>query len=92
MLILSYTAGERLDLMLAEDGVPDDAVIRVVVDGDGFDLKLDMPRSGDETFTHEANIVLVIDEVVSALLVDMKLDVKNVGEESELVMIEQEDE
>ncbi len=88
MLTLSYTAGERLSLILADAGAPDDAAIRMVVDGDGFDLQFDTPRSGDTTFDHAAKVVLVIDKEVSDLLADTKLDVKVTGEESELVLIE----
>ncbi len=36
MLSVSYTAAERLDHMLADAEVPEDAVIRFVLDGDGL--------------------------------------------------------
>ena len=89
MLTLSYTAGERLDLLLAEADAPNDAVFRFVRDGAGFDLGIDIVRPGDSTFTHEEKVVLAIDEQVSELLANMKLDVKVTGEESVLVLIEQ---
>ena len=38
MLSVSYTASERLYHMLADAKVPEDAVIRLVLDGDGFNL------------------------------------------------------
>ncbi len=89
MLTVSYTASEHLDLMLAEANVPDDAVVRVVVEGRGVDLGIDMVRPGDTTFDHGEKVVLVIDEDTSELLADWKFDVKGMGEESKLVLIEQ---
>ncbi len=89
MLTVSYTAGEHLDLMLAEANVPDDAVVRVVVEGDVISLEIDTARPGDTTFDHAEKVVLAIDEQVSELLADMKLDVKVTGE---LVLIEQPEE
>ena len=88
MLTVIYTAGEHLDLMLAEANVPDDAAIRVVVEGDVISLEIDTARPGDITFDHGEKVVLAIDEQVSELLADMKLDVKVTGEESELVLTE----
>ena len=88
MLTLSYTAGECLDLLLAEANAPDDAAIRMVVDGDGFSLEIDTARPDDTTFNHGEKVVLAIDEQASELLADMKLDVKVTGEEPELVLIE----
>ena len=89
MLTLSYTAGERLGLMLAETNAHGDAVIRVIVEGDVISLKIDTARLGDTTFDHEGKVVLAIDEQVSELLSDMQFDVKVTGEESELVLTEQ---
>ena len=86
MLALSYTASEHLDLLLAEANAPDDAAIRLVLEGDGFSLEIDTARPGDTTFDHAEKVVLAIDEQVSELLADMKLDVKVTGE---LVLIEQ---
>ena len=89
MLTVSYTAGEHLDLMLAEANAHDDAVIRVIVEGDVINLKIDTARLGDTTFDHGGKVVLAIDEQVSELLADMQFDVKVTGEESELVLTEQ---
>ncbi len=89
MLIVSYTAGEHLDLMLAEANAPDDAVVRVVVEGRRVDIGIDIVRPGDTTFDHGGKVVLAIDEQVSELLADMQLDVKVTGEESQLVLSEQ---
>ena len=89
MLTVSYTAGEHLDLMLAEADVPDDAAFRVAVEGRGFDLGIDIVRPGDTTFNHGGKVVLALDEQASELLADRKLDVEVTGEEPELVLTEQ---
>ena len=88
MLSVSYTAAERLDHMLADAEAPEDAVIRFVLDGDRFNLGIDTVRPGDTTFDHLEKVVLAIDEQVSKLLADRKLDVKVRGEKSELILIE----
>ncbi len=80
MLALSYTAGERLDLLLSEASAPDDAATRLVLEGHGFSLKIDTPRPGDTTFDHAEKVVLAIDEQLSELLADVKLDVQVTGE------------
>ena len=89
MLTLSYTAGEHLSLLLAEADAPNDAVFRFVSEDDGVNLEIDTVRPGDTTFDHGEKAVLAIDDEVSELLADMKLDVKVTGEDPELVLIEQ---
>ncbi len=89
MLALSYTASEHLDLLLAEANAPDDAAIRLVLEGDGFSLEIDTARPGDTTFDHAEKVVLAIDEQVSELLADMKLDVKVTGELVLIVQLEE---
>ena len=88
MLSLSYTAGERFALLIAEANAPDDAAIRLIVDGNGFNLGIDTVRLGDTTFDHLEKVVLAIDEQVSELLTDMKLDVEVTGDQPRLVLIE----
>ncbi len=88
MLTVSYTADEYLDLMLIEADAPDDTAIRMAAEGRGFDLGVDRVRPGDSTLYHGEKVVLVIDEQVSELLADSKLDVQGMGEESKLVLIE----
>ncbi len=88
MLTLSYAASEHLALMLAEAEAPDDAVIRFVAHDDEIGFAIDTVQPGDATFDHAEKTVLVIDEQVSELVADIKLDVKVTGEEPELVMFE----
>jgi len=89
MLIVSYTARERLALLLAEEDAPDDAAFRFFAERDGFRLAVDTARPGDTTFAHGEKVVLAIDEQVSELLADMKLDVTDTEEEPKLVLNEQ---
>ena len=92
MLIVSYTAGEHLGRMLAaaaDANVPDDAVIRAVVEGRGVDLGIDIARPGDKTFYHEGKLVLVVDRQTSESIADMHLDVEVTGEESQLILTDQ---
>jgi len=93
MLSVSYTAAERLDHILAaakvaDDEVPEDAVIRFVLDGDGFTFGIDKVRSGDTTFDHLEKVVLTIDEQASKVLADKKLDVSVRDEKPKLILIE----
>ena len=92
MLTLSYTAGEHLDLLLAEAIVPDEAVIRVVVEGREVDLGIDIVQPGDTTFDHGGKVVLAIDEQTAKFLADMHLDVEVTGEESQLILTKQHEE
>ena len=92
MLSLSYTAAERLDHMLANAEAPEDAVIRFVLDGKGFNLGIDTVRPGDTTFDHLEKVILAIDEQVSKLLADRKLDVNVRGDKPELILTERREE
>ena len=89
MLSLSYITGEHLAYMLAKVNAPEDAVMRAVVQDGEYGLKIDTVQPDDATFAHGERIVLVINEQVSKLLADMKLDVEVTGEEPELVLIKQ---
>ncbi len=88
MLSVTYTASEYLDLLLAETNAPNDTAIRLVVEGAGLRLEIDVPRSGDTTFDHLERVVLAIDEQVSEFLADRKLDVTVRDEKPELILIE----
>ena len=92
MLVLSYAASEHLALMLAQEEAPDDAVIRLVVDHGKFGLAIGTVQPGDETFAHAEKTVLAIDEQISGLLANKKLDVKVTGDQPELTLLEQQQE
>ena len=92
MLTLSYAASEHLALILAEAEAPDDAVIRLVANGGRLGLAIDSVQPGDATFLHAEITVLAIDEQVSKLLANKKLDVDVAGDEPELKLMEQREE
>ncbi len=52
MFTLSDTASEHLALMLAHVEAPDDAVMRLVANGDKCGLEIDTVQPGDTTFDH----------------------------------------
>ena len=90
MLTLSYVASEHLALMLAQAVAPDDAVIRLVVKDDKIGFTIDTIQPGDATFDHAEKTVLAIDEQVSELLANNKLDVDATGDQPELRRTEQQ--
>ncbi len=92
MLSLSYAASEQLALMLAQAEAPDDAVIRLVPTADEIGLAIDTVRPGDATFDHAEKTVLAIDEQVSKLLANQRMDVDVTGDKPELTLIEQQEE
>ncbi len=92
MLTLSYAASEHLALMLAEAETPDDAVIRFVADDDDIGFAIDTVQPGDATFDHAEKIVLAIDEQISALLANKKLDVDVTGDQPKLKLRKQREE
>ena len=92
MLTLSYAASEHLALMLAQAEAPDDAVIRLVAKDDGIGLAIDTIQPSDATFAHAERTVLAIDEQISRLLANKKLDVEVTGDQPELTLMEQRQE
>ncbi len=78
--------------MLSNAEAPDDAVIRLVAKDDQIGLVIDTIQPGDTTFAHAEKTVLAIDEQVSRLLANKKLDVEVTGEEPELTLMEQQQE
>ncbi len=93
MLTLSYAASELLDQWLSsDDEAPDDAVIRLVAKDDGIGLVIDTIQPGDATFAHAEKTVLAIDEQVSRLLENKRLDVAVTGDQPELTLMDQQQE
>ena len=84
MLNVTYRAAEYLDQMLAEMGVPDAVVARLVLDGDTISLVGDELHFGDQTFTHATKIVLALDKQMSQGLANQTLDIKYTDDEPEL--------
>ena len=90
MLTVSHAASELLDQILSDAEAPDDTVIRVISKDGGFGLEIDTVQPGDETFAHSEKTVLAIDEQVSELLANNKLDVDATGDQPELKLTEQQ--
>ena len=53
-------------------------------------LVIDMIQPGDKTFAHAERTVLAIDEQVSKLLENKRLDVAVTGDQPELTLMDQE--
>ena len=71
---------------------PDDAVIRLVAGDDGIVLAIGTAQPSDATFAHAEKTVLAIDEQISKLLANKKLDVKVTGDQPKLKLMEQRQE
>ena len=74
MVTLTYTAGERMAYMISEHQAHDDVVIRIKFTQGGVEMQPDKMRPGDETFDHNGNIVLVLDQPTSKLLGNKTID------------------
>ena len=74
MLAVTEAARARLAQMLKREGVPKEAAVRLVYEGDGITLQSGAERQGDETFQHSGQTVLVLDAQMSALLSESTLD------------------
>jgi hypothetical protein len=89
MLTVSHAASELLDQWLSSvDEAPEDAVIRLVAKDDEIGFAIDTVQPGDETFAHAEKTVLAIDEQISRLLANKKLDVEVTGDQPELTLME----
>ncbi len=92
MFTVSDTASEHLALMLAHVEAPDDAVMRLVANGDKCGLEIDTVQPGDTTFDHAEKTVLAIDEQVSRLLTNQRLVVDVTGDIPKLKLMQQRQE
>jgi Fe-S cluster assembly iron-binding protein IscA len=77
MLTVTQAASEHLAEMLDGANAPDEVAVRFVVEGNDLILRLDTARPGDATFDHEGRTVLLLEDGVSGLLDDSKLDVED---------------
>lgn len=75
MLAVTEAARTRLAQMLEQEGVPQEAAVRLVHDGDGVTLQSDAERPGDETFQYIGRTVLLLAAQVSELLAESTLDI-----------------
>jgi Fe-S cluster assembly iron-binding protein IscA len=76
MLNLTEAAGGYLSKVLEEAKASPDTAVRLAVDGDGLESKLDTVRPGDTTYNHEGRKVLLLDTRASRVLADRTMDVQ----------------
>jgi hypothetical protein len=67
---------------------PEEAAIRLALEGDALISKLDKPRPGDAMYDHDGRKVLVMDERVSQLLDGSTLELQPTAEGEKLVLIQ----
>ena len=87
MFVMTEAAGEFLCAMLERAQAPGEAALRLELEGGSLISKLDKPRAGDTTIDHGGRRVLVMDERVSQLLEDSKLELHPTSEGEKLVLI-----
>ena len=87
MFVMTESAGEFLCAVLDRAQAPQEAAIRLELEGDALISKLDKPRPGDAAFDHDGRKVLVMDERVSQLLSGSKLELEPTSEGAKLVIV-----
>jgi hypothetical protein len=88
MFVITESAGEFLCAALERAQAPQEAALRLELDGGSLVSKLDEPRPGDTTFDHDGRKVLIMDERVCQLLEDSVLEVQPTPEGQKLVLIQ----
>ncbi len=86
MVTVTYRAAEHLAYTLSEHEVPDEVVLRVKITKGRVEMQPDKIRLGDETFDHNGNVVLVLDQQNSQLLGDKTIDLKTDDDGSHLIL------
>ncbi len=86
MVTLTYTAGERMAYMLSEHHDRDDVVMRIKLTKGDVAMQPDKIRPGDETFDHNGNVVLVLDQQTSQLLGNKTIDLMTDDDGSHLIL------
>ncbi len=86
MVTLTYTAGERMAYMLSEHQDRDNVVVRITFTKGDVEMQPDKMRPGDETFDHNGNVVLVLDQPTAQLLGDKTIDLMTDDDGSHLTI------
>ena len=86
MVTLTYTTGERMAYMISEHQDRDDVVVRINFTKGGVDMQPDKMRPGDETFDHNGNVVLVLDQQTSEFLGDKTIDLMTDDDGSHVIL------
>jgi hypothetical protein len=88
MFVMTEPAGEFLCAVLDRANAPEEAAIRLALEGDTLISKLDKPRPGDAMYDHDGRKVLVMDERMSRLLDGSTLELQPTAEGEKLVLIQ----
>lgn len=73
--------------MIEKAQAPKDVALRIVArGGQDFGMRMDSAKTGDMTFDHEGNTVLVLNKEASDALEDRILEVKTTRKGAELVL------
>ena len=87
MFTMTETAGEYLTTVLDDANAAEETAIRLVIEDNTLMPKLDNARPGDATFDHEGRTVLVLDEQMTQVLAESRLDVSATEEGPQLVLL-----
>ncbi len=86
MLTVTYCAAEHMAYTLSEHQIPDEVVLRIEFTKGRVVMQPDEIRPGDETFDHNGNVVLVLDQQTSQFLGDKTIDLKTDDDGSHLIL------
>jgi len=87
MLTVTEAAREQLTRILSTVDATENSAVRLVPSSKGFKLQVDRPRPDDESYSHEGNVVLVLDKEVSQMLSDKKLGVQSTQDRKRLTLV-----
>ncbi len=78
-----------VDIEISINGsvLPDDVVVRIKLTKGDAEMQPDKIRPGDETFDHNGNIVLVLDQQTSQLLGNKIIDLMTDDDGSHLILV-----
>ncbi len=86
MLTVTDSAGDHLAKLLDGPDIPQEAVVRFVLQEEGLALQLGSEQPGDTTFSHGERIVLAMDAPIAEALADKTLDVYSTPEGPQLTI------
>jgi hypothetical protein len=78
MLTVTDAAGARLAQMFGQQCLAEELAVRFVYEGRGIVIQQDSERTGDTTFQHEGQTVLLLDAQISEQLTELTLDLEGV--------------
>ncbi len=86
MVTVTYGAAEHLAYTLSEHEVPDEVVLRIKFTKGGVEMQPDKIRRGDETFDHNGEVVLVLDQQTLQVLGNKTIDLTTDDDGSHLIL------